>query len=65
MDFVNYMWLAVPIDLVNVAFETKHPDVGIITFDIENNIVKIVDDAVDLRATKINKTLETLVLKLI
>lgn len=65
MDFVNYMWLAVPINLVGTAFETKHPDVGIIAFDTENNIVKIIDDAVDLRATKRNKTLETLVLKLI
>lgn len=65
MDFVDYMWLAIPIDLADTAYTTKPSDVGIIAFDTSNNLIKIIDDAVDLTPERKNKALETLVLKLI
>lgn len=65
MDFVDYMWLAVPDKLVEDAFLSKHGDVGLIVFGEENNKIRILDDAMDLTAEQRHKTLETLVLKLI
>ena len=65
MDFVDYMWLAVPHELTKDAFYTKHPDVGLIVFGDESDNIKILDDAMDLTPERKNKALETLVLKLI
>lgn len=67
-DFCDYIWLAVPLALVEVAQETKPTECGIILVErTENGELKAtaIESATKITGTRRTETLEKLVLKLI
>lgn len=66
-EFVDFLWLAVPKELLDIAQENKPTNCGIITFTRENNKIKAEIAIKPDQLTPLRKedTLTTLVLKLI
>ena len=63
-EFVNYMWLAIPHDLIEVAQENKFNECGIIAID-KNKKAKIIVSAQELKPLRREDTLTNIALKLI
>ena len=63
-EFVDYMWLAIPLDLVEDARNTKFSECGIIVVS-ENGETEIVEQATRLESELRHKTLTTALLKII
>lgn len=67
-EFVDYMWLAIPIELVSIAQENKYNECGIILVEKTETgeiVAKMIESATKVTGTRRNETLEKLVLKLI
>lgn len=62
-EYVNYLWLAIPRDLIEVAEETAPKSIGILIYD--DNKIMIHRDAERLNPLKLNESLTTLSLRLI
>ncbi|MGO4993356.1 MmcB family DNA repair protein [Clostridium perfringens] len=62
-EYVNYLWLAIPRDLIEVAEETAPKSIGILIFD--DGKIMIHRDAERLNPLKLNESLTTLSLRLI
>lgn len=62
-EYVNYLWLAIPRDLIEVAEETAPKSIGILIYNDDKII--IYRDAERLNPLKLNESLTTLSLRLI
>ncbi|MEG1008809.1 MAG: MmcB family DNA repair protein [Clostridia bacterium] len=62
-EFVDFMWLAIPIDLIEVAKQNKFKECGIIA--IYNNKATIIEKAIKLDPLRKTDTLTNIALKLI
>lgn len=63
-EFVDYLWLAVPEELVEVAKETKLSECGILVIN-QNKEIKVIEKAERLSPVMREKCLEKLALKLL
>lgn len=61
-DFVDFMWLAIPYELLDIALETKFTECGIIV--IQNNKAEIIEKSTSLNPSRKKETMNTLLLKI-
>ncbi|WP_280580197.1 hypothetical protein, partial [Clostridium perfringens] len=62
-EYVNYLWLAIPRELLQVAEETAPRSVGILIYD--DGKIMMHRDAERLNPLKLNESLTTLSLRLL
>lgn len=62
-DFVDFMWLAIPPNLIDTALKTKFPECGVIV--VQNDKAQIIERATHLNPLRKDKAMNTLLLKVI
>ena len=62
-EYVNFLWLAIPRELLQAAEETAPKSIGILLYDDDKTMIH--RDAERLNPLKLNESLTTLSLRLI